>query len=235
VANSELEAFSYSVAHDLRTPLRAVNGFAGILIEDYKDQIDSAGLEYLDKIRENTLRMSDLIDALLSLARVTRSEARPERNDLPALVRVAAAQLANADPDAKVELVVQDGLTAQMDPVLARTLLDNLVSNAWKFARAARGARIGFRALTKDGAIVFFVRDNGAGFDMTHAGRLFAPFQRLHAVREYPGTGIGLATSRRIIERHGGRIWAEGQVNRGATFFFSLPNLGRSRSAPGSE
>jgi len=223
IANRELEAFSYSVAHDLRAPLRGMNGFARILHDDYKDKLDADGLDALHQIQSSAVRMADLIDALLLLARVTRSDLRPERTDLSALARAACAQLASADPGRVVEVVVPDGLYAQMDTTLARTLLENLLGNAWKFTGKTVSPRIELGSTTDThGAPVFFVRDNGAGFNMAHADKLFAPFQRLHGAREFPGTGIGLATSHRIVDRHGGRIWAEGSVNGGATLFFTL-------------
>jgi PAS domain S-box-containing protein len=231
LANRELEAFSYSVAHDLRTPLRGMSGFAKILLEDYKDKLDADGVDCIHKIRENALRMAQLIDALLLLARVARYGLKPERTDLSALVRVVANQLAAANPERTVEVVVLDGLQALIDPTLARTLLENLVGNAWKFTGQAPAPRIEFGAADKDGALTFFVRDNGAGFNMAHAEKLFTPFQRLHANREFPGTGIGLATAHRIVDRHGGRIWAEGGVNEGATFFFSLPQSTRENAS----
>ncbi|MBX3217379.1 MAG: PAS domain S-box protein [Labilithrix sp.] len=229
LANRELEAFSYSVAHDLRTPLRAISGFAQILDDEHRDKLDAEGLDALREIQSNSLRMAELIDALLLLARVTRSELRPEATDLSTLARVAASRLARLEPEREVEVIVQEGLLALLDTALARTLLENLIGNAWKFTSKRAAARIEIGS-TKDGAATFFVRDNGAGFNMAHADKLFAPFQRLHTVREFPGTGIGLATSRRIVERHGGRIWAEGHVNEGATFFFSFPQSTESRA-----
>jgi PAS domain S-box-containing protein len=223
LANRELESFSYSVAHDLRAPLRGMNGFAQILFEEYRDKLDAEGLECLQEIRSNAVRMGALIDALLSLSQVTRSELRPERVDLGALVRAAARECAASEPDRAVELIVADGVTARADPRLARTLIANLFANSWKFTSRTRGARVEFGALDVGGERAAFVRDNGAGFDMAHAGKLFGAFQRLHTVGEFPGTGIGLATAQRIVLRHGGRIWAEGAVGEGATFFFTLP------------
>jgi light-regulated signal transduction histidine kinase (bacteriophytochrome) len=167
--------------------------------------------------------MAALIDSLLSLSRVTRSEMKRETVDLSAICRSTAAHLCDTDPRRTVELVVQDHLAADSDPVLARALVENLVGNAWKFTSKVPAARIEFGATDKDGSRAFFVRDNGAGFDMAFAKKLFAPFQRLHTVEEFPGTGIGLATVQRIVRRHGGRTWAEGAVDAGATFYFTLP------------
>ncbi|MBX3224942.1 MAG: PAS domain S-box protein [Labilithrix sp.] len=229
VANRELEAFSYSVAHDLRAPLRAMNGFAKVLAEDYKDRLDADGLDALEEIQKSALLMADLIDALLSLARVARSELRVTRTDLSALARDVATQLARTDPAHAVDVVVRDGLQAHVDPSLARTLLENLVGNAWKFTKKTERPRIEVGATGEANPLTFFVRDNGAGFNMAHAAKLFAPFQRLHAAREFPGTGIGLATTHRIVDRHGGRVWAEAAVNEGATFFFSIPQATETR------
>jgi len=221
-ANRELEAFSYSVAHDLRAPLRGMNSFAQVLLDTYGDKLDEVGKDWLQEIVLNAGKMASLIDGLLSLARVTRSEVRAERIDLSAVVREVVAQLAASEPERVVAIDVQDELYADVDPRLARVLLVNLVSNAWKFTGNTPAARIEFGAIEKDGALEFFVRDNGAGFDMAFASRMFGPFQRLHTVAEFPGTGIGLATVQRIVHRHGGRIWAEGQVDAGATFYFTL-------------
>jgi PAS domain S-box-containing protein len=221
-ANRELESFSYSVAHDLRTPLRGMNGFAQVLLDDYKDKLDAEGQGFLRDIQNNAVRMAGLIDALLSLARTTRSELKPEWTDLTELGRTVTGQLA-ADPQRQVVFVVAEGLSAHVDPQLCRNLLENLLSNAWKFSSKVMSPRVEFGTMEKDGGEVFFVRDNGAGFDMAYAQKLFAPFQRLHTVTEFQGTGIGLATSQRIVHRHGGRIWAEGRVNVGATFYFTLP------------
>jgi PAS domain S-box-containing protein len=219
----ELEAFSYSVAHDLRAPLRGMSGFSRVLLKRHGERLDAEGRDCLQEIVLNARKMGELIDGLLSLARLTRSELRLEPVDLSSVFHAAARQLAAAEPDRKVELVVGENLTSPLDPVLARALLENLVGNAWKFTSKVPAARIELGATNTNGASAFFVRDNGAGFDMTFAGKLFAPFQRLHTVDEFPGTGIGLATVQRIVRRHGGRIWAEGAVGEGATFYFAFP------------
>lgn len=221
LANQELEAFSYSVAHDLRAPLRGMSGFAQILLEDYGDKLDGEGRDCLNEILANAQRMGQLIDALLSLSRVTRTELRIEPVDVSAIASAVAADLARTEPERAVEVRVQPGLSATMDQSLARTLVTNLLGNAWKFTKRAANPRIEIGATSEDGA--FFVRDNGAGFDKKFANKLFAPFQRLHTAREFPGTGIGLATVQRIVHRHGGRVWAEGSVDSGATFYFRLP------------
>ncbi len=218
----ELEAFSYSVAHDLRAPLRGINGFANVLLEDYGGKLDAEGREWLELLRNSAANMGGLIDALLSLSRVARTELRRERVDLATTVSAAVAALRDADPRRRVELVVPDRLDAMVDRPLVRALIDNLVGNAWKFTAHVAHARIELGSIEHDGTTVYFVRDNGAGFDMAHASKLFAPFQRMHTVHEFAGTGIGLATVQRIVARHGGRIWAEAEVGKGATFFFTL-------------
>jgi light-regulated signal transduction histidine kinase (bacteriophytochrome) len=221
-ANRELEAFSYSVAHDLRAPLRGMNGFAQLLLDTYSDKLDADGQDWLHEILLNAKKMADLIDALLSLARVTRSDLKLERTDLSAIGREVTAQLAAAAPERTVAVEVQDDLHAVVDPRLARVLLTNLLGNAWKFTSKVPAARIELGATQREGTPTFFVRDNGAGFDMAYAAKMFAPFQRLHTVTEFPGTGIGLATVQRILQRHGGRIWAEGALDRGAAFYFTF-------------
>jgi PAS domain S-box-containing protein len=223
VANTELEAFSYSVAHDLRAPLRGMSGFAHMLLDTYRDKLDAEGQDWLQEIVLNAGRMGDLIDGLLSLGRVTRGELKREAVSLSDVARKVAFRLASEFPDRAVEFSVEGDFHADVDPRLARALFDNLVGNAWKFTSKRAGARIEFGATDDDGDPAFFVRDNGAGFDMAYAAKLFAPFQRLHSNSEFPGTGIGLATAQRIVQRHGGRIWAEGAVNVGATFYFTLP------------
>jgi PAS domain S-box-containing protein len=222
-ANRELEAFSYSVAHDLRAPLRGMSGFAQVLIDTYQDKLDADGKDWLEEIILNARKMGALIDGLLALARLTRSELRREPVDLSSVARAAVRQLSTAEPDRAVEMVIQQGLDAEVDPPLVQAVLENLLGNAWKFTEKVSAARVEFGSTERDGVRTFFVRDNGAGFDMAFAGKLFAPFQRLHTVDEFPGTGIGLATVQRIVHRHGGRIWAEGAVDGGATFYFTFP------------
>jgi light-regulated signal transduction histidine kinase (bacteriophytochrome) len=223
IANRELEAFSYSVAHDLRAPLRGMNGFAQILVDDYGDKLDDEGRDYLSEILQNAARMGALIDALLSLAGVTRRELKPEWVDLAAFSRTALGRLQADEPERQVEQIVHAPIEGHFDPSLARNLIENLLGNAWKFTSRVTGARIEVGSQLRDGERVCFVRDNGAGFDMAHAQKLFAPFQRLHSFSEFAGTGIGLATAQRILHRHGSRIWAEAAVGAGATFYFTLP------------
>jgi light-regulated signal transduction histidine kinase (bacteriophytochrome) len=223
LANQELEAFSYSVAHDLRAPLRGMNGFAQVLLDAYQDKLDAEGQDWLQEILLNARKMGELIDGLLSLARVTRSELKPEHVDLSAVAHETAARLTASEPDRPVQMTVQQHLRAHVDSRLARALLENLLSNALKFTSRVSAACIEVGAIDKEGSYTFFVRDNGAGFDMAFASKLFTPFQRLHTVEEFPGTGIGLATVQRIVHRHGGRIWAEGAVGVGATFYFTFP------------
>jgi signal transduction histidine kinase len=222
-ANRELEAFSYTVAHDLRGPLHSMNIFAEILLQEHGHKLGPDGLRHLEQIKGSALLMGRLIEALLSLANLGRRSLEPRQVDLGGFARAAATSLAAGEPDRAVEVVVAGPLQATMDPTLARTLMENLVDNAWKFTRQTRPARVEVGATEVGGAAAFFVRDNGAGFDMAGVGQLFKPFQRLHSDEEFPGTGIGLATCHRIVDRHGGRIWAEGRVGAGATIFFTLP------------
>jgi PAS domain S-box-containing protein len=222
LANRELEAFSYSVAHDLRAPLRGMNGFAQVLLDTYQDKLDADGQDWLQEILLNAKKMGALIDGLLSLARVTRSELKTDHADVSEIVREAFARLCASEPERRVACHVEPNLNAYVDSRLARALFENLLGNAWKFTSKVADPRIEVGTTQKDGSSAFFVRDNGAGFDMAFAGKLFAPFQRLHTAGEFPGTGIGLATVQRIVHRHGGRIWAEGTVDGGATFYFTL-------------
>jgi len=221
-ANLELEAFSYSVAHDLRAPLRGMAGFAQVLLEQYADKLDAEGLDCLQEIQRNAGRMASLIDALLSLSRVARSELNPELVDITGIARAAASRLLQLDEKRSVDFQIPASLKAEVDPHLARILVDNLMENAWKFTAGVQKARIEVGTVPGTPP-TFFVRDNGAGFDMAYASKLFVPFQRLHTSAEFPGTGIGLATVQRIVNRHGGKIWAEGAVRGGAAFFFTLP------------
>jgi PAS domain S-box-containing protein len=225
-ANRELEAFSYSVAHDLRAPLRAMNGFAQVLLDEYKDKLDAEALDCLNEIYSAALSMGGLIDGLLSLSRVTRTELKSKSLNLSNLVRDIWERLVTGEPERIVDITIQEGIESDVDPQLAHVLISNLLSNAWKFTRKVAHPRIEFGSFERDGSPVLFIKDNGAGFNMAYASKLFAPFQRLHTVGEFAGTGIGLATAQRIIQRHGGSIWGEGEVNAGATFYFTLPPKG---------
>lgn len=226
IANRELEAFSYSVAHDLRAPLRGIDGFSVALLEDCADALDETGRRYLRRVHALTEHMAQLIESLLSLARITRGELRHERVELSALAQATLDRLRAAQPERHVEAVIADDLYAWGDSRLLGVALDNLLGNAWKFTRDQPAPRVELGATVVDGAPAFFVRDNGAGFDMAYAGKLFGVFQRLHAPDEFEGTGIGLATVQRIVRRHGGRIWATGAVGAGATFCFTLSTEG---------
>jgi PAS domain S-box-containing protein len=222
VANTELESFAYSVSHDLRAPLRGIDGWSLAVMEDYYDMLDSQGKQYLEFIRADTQRMGRLIDDLLNLSRVTRAEINKEKVDLTAIARSILGRLQQAEPSRVVKIVLQPGLAGQGDPALMEIMLTNLLSNAWKFTSKSANALIEFGQIEKDGHPVFFLRDNGVGFDMAYARKLFGVFQRMHKESDFPGTGVGLATVQRIIHRHGGRIWVESQVNQGATFYFTL-------------
>ena len=230
-ANRELEAFSYSVAHDLRSPLRSIDGFSQAILEDNCDQLDARGKAHFARVRAAAQRMAQLIDDLLSLARVSRVELRREGVSLTATARGIGQRLHESDPARDVEFVVQEGMTAQGDANLLAVVVENLLGNAWKFTSKRPSARIEIGVTAKDGRPAYFVRDDGAGFDMGHATKLFGAFQRLHADSDFPGTGIGLATVHRIVRKHGGQIWAESEVGRGATFFFTLDP---SPAAPGA-
>jgi PAS domain S-box-containing protein len=220
--NKELEAFSYSVSHDLRAPLRSIDGFSQALIEEYAEQLDDTAADYLRRIRAATQRMGELIDDLLDLSRVTRREMRHEDVDLSVLAATVIGDLTKAQPPRDVEVQIAAGLMGRGDAHLLRVLLENLLGNAWKFTAGQTPARIEFGARREDARLVYYVRDNGVGFDMAYAHKLFGAFQRLHAATEFPGTGIGLATVERIVHRHGGRVWAHSEVGQGAIFFFTL-------------
>lgn len=220
--NQELESFSYSVSHDLRSPLLAIAGFSQVLVRDYADQLDGRGQQYLARISSGARRMAELIDDLLHLAKVNNRELARESVNLSELVRRTMTELQRLASDRHVELVIHDELTHEADPQLVKILLENLLGNAWKFTAKTPRARIEFTAETQAGERVYVVHDNGAGFDMAYSDKLFQPFQRLHADKDFPGTGIGLATVRRIVERHGGRAWARSRPGEGASFYFTL-------------
>jgi len=221
--NKELEAFSYSVSHDLRAPLRAMDGFSRLLLEDYGTQLDERGQDYLRRIRTGATRMGELIDALLDLSRINSAELRREAIDLSAIAFAVSDSLRRNEPGRQVTMVIEPRLTAQGDRRLLRIVFENLLQNAWKFTSKVEAARVEFGVEPVERGGAFFVRDNGAGFDMAYASTLFAPFRRLHREDEFPGTGIGLATVHRVIDRHGGRVWAEAAEGKGATVFFTLP------------
>jgi signal transduction histidine kinase len=222
-ANSELEAFNYSVAHDLRSPLRGIDSFSHLLIEKYSQQLDDEGLKYLHRVRSAAARMSQLIDALLSLAQVGRGQLQPVDLDFSNLVQSVASEIAAANPERNVRVAIAPGMRAHGDPGLLRVVVANLLENAWKFTGRRQRPAVEVGPVQNTAHPTYYVRDNGAGFDPAYAARLFAAFQRLHADREFPGTGIGLAIVQRVISRHGGTVWADSRPDQGATFFFSLP------------
>lgn len=221
--NAELEAFASSVSHDLRAPLRSIDGFSQILLEDYADRLDAKGQDYLQRVRRATQHMGELIDALLMLSRVTQVELQCEPLDLSALAQTIAAELQQHEPARQVEFVIAEELQVSGDPRLLRVVLENLLGNAWKYTAKHAQARLEVGAISQpDGRLAYFVRDDGAGFDMAHADKLFRLFQRLHGPSEFAGTGVGLVTVQRIIHRHGGRVWAEAAVEQGTTVYFTL-------------
>jgi DNA-binding response OmpR family regulator len=221
--NQELEAFSYSVSHDLRAPLRTVEGFTTLLLEGLGDTLDDDGAHYASRIRAGVARMTEMIGDLMELSRVGRADLRRSTVDLTELAGVVLADLSAANPGREVTILIGPELTASADPGLIRNVLENLIGNAWKFTANCASPTVEVGSAERDGTTVYFVRDNGSGFDMARAGRLFTPFQRLHNQAEFPGTGIGLATVHRIIDRHTGQVWAEAEVGNGATFWFTLP------------
>jgi PAS domain S-box-containing protein len=222
--NRELECFSYSVSHDLHAPLRVINGFSQILLERYTDKLDEKGKHYLDRIRANSEHMGELIDDLLKLSRITRSQINRTKVNLSAIAKKLAIELSLSQPERMVEFAIAPGLLAKGDEKLIQILIDNLLNNAWKYTSKHPKARIEFGAIAsgKDNKLTYFIKDNGAGFDMAYADKLFGAFQRLHSEADFPGTGIGLATVKRIVHKHGGKVWAEGNLAQGATFYFTL-------------
>jgi signal transduction histidine kinase len=232
--NQELETFSYSVSHDLRAPIRAIDGFSQALLEDHADQLNPEGKAHLQRVRAAAKRMGELIDDLLKLSRVERADLRRESVDLSRLGQRIGDSLANSEPDRTVALIVSDGLVADADARLVEIILENLLRNAWKFTRKTSSPHVELGSIVKDGQTTFYVKDNGAGFDEKYVGQLFTAFQRLHSEADFPGTGIGLATVRRIIERHGGRLWAEGKIDQGASVYWTLPSPKRGALPGGS-
>ena len=224
IVNRELEAFAYSVSHDLRAPLRGINGFSQALLEDYHDLIDEQGKDYLSRIRAASQRMGQLIDHLLDLSHITRLQMHRQNVNLSTMAEEIVQEIRETGRDRDVKFIIRPNMNTNGDPTILRVALDNLFENAWKFTAKHPKATIEFGEKVLDGRRVFFVRDDGAGFDMKYVDKLFGPFQRLHNVTEYPGTGIGLATVQRIVHRHGGTVWAEAEVGKGATFYFSFQN-----------
>jgi PAS domain S-box-containing protein len=221
-ANKELESFAYSVSHDLRAPLRAMDGFALALSEDCQETLDDRGRHYLGRIRGGAKQMAQLIEDLLALSRTTRAEIRRERVNLSGLAEIITAELRRHEPERQVNVIIQPAVNGHGDRRLLRTVLENLLGNAWKFTSKLPSARIEFGAETHGAGKVYFVRDDGAGFDMAYVAKLFGVFQRLHSPGEFAGTGVGLASVQRIIHRHGGKVWANAVPQQGATFFFTL-------------
>jgi len=220
--NKELESFSYSVSHDLRAPLRSMAGFSTALLEDYSEKLDDEGKQYLKHIQDSSELMAHLIDDLLKLSQVIQTGIKYEKVNLSDLAQQAVYELAKTEPKRKVKVIIAPDISAYGDNNLLRLVLENLVGNAWKFSSKVAEPRIEIGNLEHNGKQTYFIRDNGVGFDMTYAGKLFKPFQRLHQASEFPGTGIGLATVQRIIHRHGGQVWVESKVGEGATFFFTV-------------
>ncbi|MFY9504066.1 MAG: PAS domain S-box protein [Dethiobacteria bacterium] len=220
--NQELEMFAYSISHDLRAPLRSIDGFSLALLEDHAEQLDHEGEDYLRRIRAASKRMASMIDAILHLSRIGRYEMRRKQVNLSALAQDIAADLKVTDPDRQVEFVIAEGVVASGDPALLRIVLENLIGNAWKFTQKHESARIEFGVMGRGKKTFYYVRDDGVGFDMKYVDKLFVPFQRLHSTMEYTGTGIGLASVQRVVRRHGGDIWAESVLNKGTTFYFTL-------------
>jgi PAS domain S-box-containing protein len=221
-SNRALEQFAYAVAHDLRAPLRTIDGFIRILSEDYSEKLDELGRDYIFRVQHGAMRMVELINALLSVSRFTLDPLSRSKVSLSTFAKMAAAELAKNQPERRVEFVIADDVYAEGDPVLLKLVIENLISNAWKFSSKRPVARIEFGVTKGNGKSAYYVKDNGTGFNMEYANRLFAPFQRLHSESDFPGLGIGLSTVQRIIDHHGGRIWAEAEENKGAMFYFTL-------------
>jgi PAS domain S-box-containing protein len=220
--NRELEAFSYTVSHDLKAPLRSIEGFTRAILEDYAEKLDETGRDYLTRVHSASQRMSHLIEAMLNMARLTRGAIQEKTVDLSSLAQVTAHEIRKQATGRQVEFIIQKNVKAKGDQDMLQVMLENLLDNAWKFTSAHATAKIEFGTTNMDGKTVYFVRDDGAGFDMAFSDKLFKPFKRLHTESEFPGIGIGLAIAHRIILRHNGRLWAESAPEKGATFFFTL-------------
>jgi len=227
-ANEDLASFSYSVSHDLRAPLRTIDGFSQALLEDLGDKLDDQSRRHLERIRGGAQQMGQLIDGLLALSRVTRTSLKLEQADVSAHAQMIVEELRREEPGRQVEVVIAPGMAARCDVRLLKQVLQNLLGNAWKFTAKKAHARIEVGTISHDGTAAYFVRDDGAGFDQAYAAKLFGVFQRLHDPAEFSGTGIGLSIVQRIVERHGGKVWAEGAVDKGATFYFTLPAATKS-------
>ena len=218
----ELESFSYSVSHDLRSPLRSIDGFSQILLEDYQDKLDKQGTDYLNRVRKAAQRMAQLIDDILLLSRVSRHKLSIKPANLSQIAEESAASLKELYPERDVEIKIEPNMETNADRGLLRIVMDNLLENAWKYTSKKDHAAIEFGSKRENGRAIYYVKDNGVGFDMGYVQKLFGAFQRLHGIDEFPGTGIGLAKVKRIIDRHGGNVWAESRPGKGATFYFSL-------------
>lgn len=221
-ANKEMESFTYSVSHDLRAPLRAIDGFSAAVMEDYGDKVGAEGKGYLQRVRNAAQKMSDLIDNLLTLPRLTMGELHKTNVNLSDIAHEVIKNLRDADTDRDVEIIVAENMVDEADPDLIERAVTHLLNNAWKFTSRKDKGKIEFNCIEKDGNKVYYIKDNGIGFDMSYVNKLFLPFQRLHTTENFPGSGIGLATVYRVIKKHNGRVWAEGEVNQGATFYFTL-------------
>jgi signal transduction histidine kinase len=222
-ANRELDSFAHSIAHDLRAPLQAMGGFSAVLLEDYGDVLDEAGRDYARRIHTASEKMATLIDDLLQFARVSGAQLHPQAVDLSAEVAAVAGELRSGEPGRRVRFTVQDGVQVSADRALIRILVRNLLDNAWKFTSGRDQAEIEFGTMPgRDAAVCYYLSDNGAGFDPAYAHKLFQPFQRLHEAGQFTGSGLGLVGVRKIVERHGGRVWADGAAGQGATFYFTL-------------
>jgi light-regulated signal transduction histidine kinase (bacteriophytochrome) len=220
--NKELESYSYSISHDLRAPLRTLDGFSEMVIEEYGDKLDETGKEYLNRIRKAGQTMSQLTEDILKLSRITRAEMHRDEVNLTEMAGTIAGELQRAQPERIAEIIIAPDMIVNGDKALLEILLRNLLDNAWKYTGKCSNARIEMGVNRQDGKSVYFIRDNGVGFDIQYKNKLFQPFQRLHSSKDYPGTGIGLATAQRVVRRHGGDIWVESELNKGTTFYFTL-------------